>query len=217
MAAQKMRLNILITAGGTREYIDPVRFISNASSGRMGYTLARAAIRAGHRVTLITAPTSLNPPAKAKVISVITGDDMFKAVRAEFKKFDCLIMAAAVADYKPIKKEKGKIKKGKGIFTLQLKSTQDILAWAGRHKKKGQILVGFALEGKNLKKNAEQKLQIKNLDMIVANTPAAIAADKSTVHLKTQSEPWRILNEFSKIRIAAAIIKAVEAFQRRSE
>jgi phosphopantothenoylcysteine decarboxylase/phosphopantothenate--cysteine ligase len=211
MTVKKPQLKILITAGGTREYIDPVRFLSNASSGRMGYALARAAIRAGRKVTLITAPTALKPPAQAKVIPVVSSEDMFKAVRAEFARCGCLIMAAAVSDYTPVKKEKGKIKKGKGIFTLRLKPTQDILAWAGRHKRKGQILVGFALEDKNLKKNAERKLNDKNLDLIVANSPAAIAADKSTVYIKTKDTPWQILKNISKLRAAAQIIKTIDA------
>ena len=99
MAVKKPKLNILITAGGTREYIDPVRFLSNASSGRMGYALARAAVRAGHKVTLIAAPTALRPPVKARILSAVTSEDMFKAVRSEFGRCDCLIMAAAVSDY----------------------------------------------------------------------------------------------------------------------
>lgn len=211
MKTKKSKLNILITAGGTREYIDPVRFISNASSGRMGYALARAAIRAGHRVTLITAPTSLRPPAKARLIPAVTSDQMYTAVRTEFAKCDCLIMAAAVSDYKPAKTEKGKIKKTKAALTLRLKPTRDILAWAGRHKKTHQILVGFALESSSLKKNAEQKLKSKNLDLIVANAPAAIAAEKSAVHLKTPDGNWQTISNASKARIAAQIIKKVEA------
>ncbi|GAI09660.1 unnamed protein product, partial [marine sediment metagenome] len=104
-------MHILITAGGTREYLDPVRFISNASSGRMGYALARAALRAGHKVTLVTAPTAQRPPSQAKVIEVETAAQMFKAVKKHFEKCDCLIMAAAVADYTPASPAKTKIKK----------------------------------------------------------------------------------------------------------
>ena len=107
----KTKLNILITAGGTRESIDPVRFIANASTGRMGYTLARAAIKAGHAVTLITGPTTLRPPKEATVIDVVTSDEMFKTVKGQFEKCDCLIMAAAVSDYKPAASSKTKIKK----------------------------------------------------------------------------------------------------------
>ena len=207
--AEKKR-NILITAGGTREYIDPVRYISNASTGKMGYALARAAIKAGYAVTLITAPTSLKPPKGAKVIDVVTSDDMFKAVKSEFAKCDVLIMAAAVSDYKPAKISQSKIKKEQTVLSLNLKPTQDILKWAGRNKKKCQTLVGFALEDKDLLKNAEKKLKSKKLDMIVANEPSAIAADKSTIHIKTLDDDWQTLPNKTKATSAAAIIKGIE-------
>jgi phosphopantothenoylcysteine decarboxylase/phosphopantothenate--cysteine ligase len=200
-------MNILITAGPTREYIDPVRFISNASSGKMGYALAGAAIKAGHRVTLITAPTNLKKPKEAKIVEVQTSGEMFEAVKKHFPKSKCLIMAAAVADYKPKKKSKTKIKKENTDLTLQLKLTQDILKWAGRYKKKNQIIVGFALEDKDLKKNAEKKLHDKNLDMIVANSPAAIDADRSTIHIKTKDTDWVTLSNKSKQTTAKKIIQ----------
>src|SRR5690606_21290128 len=111
MSYGSKKLKILITAGATRAYIDPVRLISNAGSGRMGYALAAAAVKAGHEVTLITAPTPLKPTRGAAVIHVVTGDDMFKAVKAEFAQCDCLIMTAAVSDYKPAAASKTKIKK----------------------------------------------------------------------------------------------------------
>ncbi len=210
MPASKKKLKIIVTAGGTREYIDPVRFLSNASSGQMGYALARAALKAGHRVTLISAPTALTAPAKAKLLRVVSCLDMFRAVKKEFPRCDCLIMAAAVSDYTPVKTEKRKIKKKTGLLTLQFKPTPDILAWAGRHKKKSQILVGFALEDKNVKKNAESKLQKKNLDLIVANKPDAIAAKQSAVLLKSPSGPWQALPYQSKQRTAACILRMIE-------
>lgn len=214
MTAPKKKMRILITAGGTREYIDPVRFLSNASSGRMGYALARAAVRAGHQVTLISAPTSLRPPANVKLLHIVSCRDLFGAVKNEFPKCDCLIMAAAVSDYTPVKTEKTKLKKSKEGLTLHLKPTPDILAWAGRHKRKGQILVGFALEDKNLKKNAEEKLQKKNLDLIVANPPAAIAAEQSAVLLKTPAAPWQALPQQSKHRTAGRIVRMIENLRR---
>lgn len=200
-------MNILITAGGTREYIDPVRFITNASSGKMGYALARAAIKAGHKVTLITAPTNLKKPTDAKIVEVETSAQMFDAVKKHFPKSKCLIMAAAVSDYKPAKQSKTKIKKSTAELTLKLKPTQDILKWAGGHKKKNQVVVGFALEDKDLKKNAEEKLHNKKLDMIVANTPSAINADKSTVHIKTKTAGWTTLTNKSKQTTAKKIIR----------
>ncbi|MEN8127159.1 MAG: phosphopantothenoylcysteine decarboxylase [Planctomycetota bacterium] len=206
----KTKLNILITAGGTREYIDPVRFISNASTGRMGCAIARAAIRAGHRVTLITAPTSLRPPKEAKIVDVVTSDEMFKAVKREFAKCDCLIMAAAVSDYKPAASSKTKIKKEQTVLSLNLKPTTDILKWAGRNKKKGQMLVGFALEDADvLLANAEKKIKAKKLDMIVANEPAAIGSDKSTIHIKSKSTDWQTYENISKTTSAKRILNEI--------
>lgn len=205
----KKKLNILITAGGTREYIDPVRYISNASSGRMGYAIARAAVRAGHAVRLITAPSALKPPKEAAVIHVVTSDDMFNAVKAEFAKCDCLIMAAAVSDYKPATQSKTKLKKEQTVLSLNLKPTQDILKWAGRNKKKAQALVGFALEDKNLLENAEKKLNSKNLDIIVANEPTAIGSNVSTIHIKTKTGDWKMFENVSKIISAKRILNEI--------
>ena len=159
-------MHFLITAGPTREYIDPVRFISNASSGRMGYALAEAAIEAGHKVTLVTTMSERKIPDGVKAVSVISAANMFEAVKKYFKQCDCLIMAAAVADYTPVKISKTKIKKEKLKISLELEPTVDILKWAGKEKNK-KILVGFALEDKNLRANAEKKLIEKNLDMII--------------------------------------------------
>lgn len=203
------KLNILITAGGTREYIDPVRFISNASSGRMGIALARAAVRCGHTVTLIAANTMFRPPVGVKIVNVVSSDEMFKAVKAGFETCDCLIMAAAVSDYKPAKSSRTKIKKEQSVLSLQLKPTQDILKWAGRHKKAGQILVGFALEDTNLLENAEKKLHAKKLDMIVANEPAAIGSDRSTIHLKTKTGDWQTFENVTKATSAKRILSKI--------
>ena len=203
-------MHFLITGGGTREYIDPVRFISNASSGRMGYALARAALKAGHKVTLITAPTNQRVPGGAKIIKVETAVEMFEAVRKHFSRCDCLIMAAAVADYTPVRPAKTKIKKEDKFLTIKLKPTTDILKWAGTHKKKRQIVVGFALEDKKLRERAERKLKDKNLDMIIANTPAAVGADRSTVQIKTPDSSWTKIENASKITTAKKIIKMIE-------
>jgi phosphopantothenoylcysteine decarboxylase/phosphopantothenate--cysteine ligase len=214
-------MRILITAGGTREYIDPVRYISNASSGRMGYALAREAIKAGHKVTLVTAPTSLRIPRGVQVVEVETTAQMFEAVKKNFDKCDCLIMAAAVADYTPYRKSKVKIKKhllsktegSKSGLTIRLKPTVDILKWAGRHKKvkgKKRIVVGFALEDRGLRKNAEKKLKDKNLDMIVANTSAAVGSHQSTVHIRTTQSDWEKIENTVKIVIAKRIIDLIQ-------
>ena len=204
-------MRILITAGGTREYIDPVRFISNASSGRMGYALVRAALRAGHKVTLITAPTSQRLPKKAKLIEAETAARMFEEVRNNFKMCDCLIMAAAVSDYTPIRRANTKIKKSHKSLILRLKPTADILEWAGKHKRKKQIVVGFALEDSNIRSRAEKKLKEKNLDMIIANTTDVIGAEKSAVQIKTPDCKWLKFQEAGKTRIAQKIIALVQA------
>ena len=209
----KTKLHFVITAGGVREYIDPVRFISNASSGRMGYHLAEAAIQAGHRVTLITAATNLAAPKKAKAIKAETSEDMFAAVKDCFESCDCLVMAAAVSDYKPAKRSKTKIKKGKAELTIKLKPTKDILKWAGLENKKlkdKKIVAGFALEDKNLRKNAEQKLKSKNLDIIIANKLEAIGSSSSTVQIKAAGAKWLTLSMATKRTAAKKIIRLIE-------
>lgn len=201
--------HFLITAGGTREYIDPVRFISNASSGKMGYSLAAAAIGAGHKATLITtvkSPQFKIQNSKFKIVEAVSAEDMFKAVKKYFKTSDCLIMAAAVSDYTPVKISKTKIKKENKNLIIKLKPTVDILKWAGKNKKAGQIVVGFALEDKNLKKNAEKKLKEKNLDMIIANSPAAIGTDNTTVRIKQKKQDWLSLQKADKSYIAKKVI-----------
>jgi phosphopantothenoylcysteine decarboxylase/phosphopantothenate--cysteine ligase len=203
-------MRFLITAGGTREYIDPVRFLSNASSGRMGYALAHAALKAGHDVTLIAAPTALKPPTGAEIVRVESAAEMFEAVKEHFAGCDCLVMAAAVADYTPAHPSTTKLKKQAAKLTLELKPTPDILKWAGRHKERGQILVGFALEDRDLRTNAERKMREKHLDAIVANTPGAIGADTSTLHIKTVNADWGQIRAARKAASARQIIRTIE-------
>ncbi len=202
-------MHFLITAGGTRENIDPVRFISNASSGRMGYALSEAALKAGHNVTLISA-SDTQPPIGVDFVGVESAAEMFKAVKKFFNKCDCLIMAAAVSDYTPVKKSKTKIKKSKRDLVIRLKPTVDILAWAGRNKRKEQFVVGFALEDKDLQRKAQKKLKEKNLDMIVANKFEAIGAGKSTVIFKAANSRWQKVEYTDKATIAKKIIKVIE-------
>jgi phosphopantothenoylcysteine decarboxylase/phosphopantothenate--cysteine ligase len=209
-------MRFLIAAGGTREYIDPVRFISNASSGKMGYALAHAALQAGHAVTLITAPTALQPPTGAELVRVETAAEMFAAVKEHFSRCDCLIMAAAVADYTPAHPSKTKLKKQSAKLILELKPTPDILKWAGRQGKvctahhQPKIIVGFALEDKDLHANAERKMRQKRLDMIIANTPGAIGADTSTLHVKTPDSNWVEIRAVRKTASATRIIRMIE-------
>lgn len=202
-------MHFLITAGGTREYIDPVRFISNASSGKMGYAIARAATKAGHNVTLIST-SDLQPPVGSDFVGVDSAAEMLAAVKKFFAKCDCLIMAAAIADYTPVKPAKTKIKKAKKVLTLKLKPTVDILDWARKHKKKRQTIVGFALEDKNIRRNAEKKLKEKKLDMIIANAPSAIGADDNEVDIKVANKNWLKIKRHSKSVVAGMIIRIIE-------
>jgi phosphopantothenoylcysteine decarboxylase/phosphopantothenate--cysteine ligase len=203
-------MRFLITAGGTREYIDPVRFISNASSGKMGYALARAALKAGHQVTLITAPTALKPPPGVELVRVESAAQMFTAVKEHFAHCDCLVMAAAVADYTPSRPSRTKLKKQAVKLTLELKPTRDILRWAGRQEKRGQLLVGFALEDRDLQANAERKMRDKRLDMIIANTPGAIGDDTSALHIKTTGSDWVQIDNTRKAASAKHVIRMIQ-------
>ncbi len=159
---------ILITAGPTKEKIDPVRFISNNSSGKMGYAIAEVAKEFGYDVTLISGPTNLEKPS-VEIIDIESAAEMANAVFANAEFADIIIMAAAVADYTPKKVYENKMKKGQGDLILELERTEDILAGLGKQKREGQILVGFAAETENLIENAEEKLKKKNLDWIIAN------------------------------------------------
>ena len=167
-------------------------------------------------MTLITAPTIQRPPGKVMLVKIETAAQMFEAVKKNFNQSDCLIMAAAVADYTPARPAKTKLKKTGKSITLKLKPTPDILQWAISHKKKKQIVIGFALEDKAIRANAQKKLQDKNLDMIVANSPAAIGADKSNVQIKIPNSPWLEIQNAAKSATATKIIHMVEKLHRAS-
>jgi len=162
-------VTFLITAGPTREAIDPVRYISNRSSGKMGYAIAEAALDAGHTVILISGPVNLSPPRNAKFISVSTSDEMFEAVQRHMDESDVCVLCAAVADYTPAHVSPVKIKKRNAEFSLELVPTRDILQSLGRRQNRKFLLVGFAAETDHLEKNAMKKLRKKDCDIIVAN------------------------------------------------
>lgn len=162
--------HVVITAGATQEEIDPVRYITNHSTGKMGYALAKEARNAGARVTLISGKTNLPKPYGVDVVSVTSAADMAKSVIDNFEKADVLIMSAAVADYTPIEKAKQKIKKTDGNLSIALKRTQDILLTIGQKKREDQTVIGFAMETENLLENAAKKLQEKNANYIIANS-----------------------------------------------
>ena len=160
---------ILVTAGPTQEAMDPVRFITNHSSGKMGYAIARAAAFRGAQVTLVTGPVHLAPPLFAEAVPVVSARDMFEAVAARSGEQDIIIKAAAVADYTPLEAASEKVKEKEGGLSTPLKRTQDILAWLGENRREGQFLCGFSMETEHLLENSRAKLEKKHVDMIAAN------------------------------------------------
>lgn len=205
-------LKVLVTAGPTQEAIDPVRYITNHSTGKMGYAVARACMLRGADVTLLTAPTALRPVPFVNTVPCTTAADLFEAVKAHAMDADALVMAAAVADYRPAAVADEKIKKKDGDLTLPLARTQDILGWVGAHKPDGLFVCGFSMETENLLENSTAKLHRKNLDMVVANnlrTPGAgFGVDTNVVTLITRdgAEELPLLTKDEvAMRIAAAI------------
>ncbi len=171
---------ILVTAGPTREAMDPVRFITNHSSGKMGYAIARAAAFRGAQVTLVSGPVQLAPPLFVKTVPVVSAQDMFEAVTKNSADQDIIIKAAAVADYTPVETAPEKVKKKDGDLSVPLKRTQDILAWLGEHRREGQFLCGFSMETEHLLENSRTKLEKKHVDMIAANSLKAEGAGFGT-------------------------------------
>jgi len=203
-------MRFLITAGPTREYLDSVRFISNGSSGKMGYACAAAARSRGHQVTLVSGPVDLPCPRSVRLIQVVSSGEMDQAVRKNFPLCNCVIMTAAVCDYKPAKPVKYKISKTKRKFTLTLERTTDILAGLGREKR-DQILIGFALQDRAGRLNARRKMRLKNLDAVILNSPASLGADRCDAQLlTTRSGRWQSHPNISKSKLAALIIKTAE-------
>ena len=200
---------LLITAGPNREPLDPVRYLSNRSSGKMGYALARAAIRRGAEVALISGPTELEPPAGARLTSVTTAAEMRHAVLEEFSGCTAVIMAAAVSDYRPVDFARKKIKRGKGPIELRLEPNPDILQEISA-RKNGKMLVGFAAETGELVANAAKKLKDKNLDMIVANNVSEAGAgfdvDTNVATILDRDGTVRSLPLMSKDELAEQIL-----------
>lgn len=208
-------LNFLITAGPTVEPIDPVRYLSNRSSGKMGYALAKAALKAGHNVTLIAGPTNLTPPDDSEIFAVETAREMQKAVMRFAKKADVIIKTAAVADFRPVKTSKHKIKKSGAELVIRLVPNPDILKMLGKVKRKNQILVGFAAETRDLVKNAVQKIRQKNLDWIVVNDVSrkdiAFGSDNNAATLIAHDGTKTRFAKQSKERLAEGLIRVITA------
>lgn len=200
---------ILVTAGPTQEAIDPVRVITNHSTGRMGYALARAAMLRGAEVTLISGPVNLTTPPFVQTVPVRSAEDMFQAVTAVSEKQDIIIKAAAVADYTPVAVSEEKVKKKAGDMSIPLKRTRDILQYLGEHRQKEQFLCGFSMETEHMIENSQKKLAQKNLDMIVANNlkvaGAGFGTDTNVVTLITR-DTMQQLPIMSKNEVAHAIL-----------
>ena len=163
-------LNVLVTAGPTQEPVDPVRYITNHSTGKMGYAIARVCMRRGANVTLVSGPSMLEPPQFIDFVPVTTAKEMFNQVTERSAGQDIIIKAAAVADYRPKNISSEKVKKKDGEMALEMERTDDILAWLGSHKRPGQFLCGFSMETENVLENSREKLKKKNVDMIAANS-----------------------------------------------
>ena len=200
---------IMVTAGPTQEAIDPVRYITNHSTGKMGYAIAKRAMLRGADVTLISGPVALNPVPFVKMVSVVTAQDMFEAVSNSFSEQDILIKSAAVADYRPAVVSDEKVKKKDGDMAIALERTTDILGHVGGNKKPEQIICGFSMETQNMLENSRKKLKKKHLDLIVANNlkekGAGFGTDTNRVTLISEKEE-KSLELMSKEEVADEIL-----------
>lgn len=210
-------LRVLVTAGPTREYLDSVRYFSNDSSGRMGFAIAIAAQQRGHAVALVHGPVDLPEPPGLADIAITSADQMFRACTTLWREMDVLIMAAAVADYTPAQPLKTKRKKSDEPWMVELQPTRDILARLAAHRRPDQVVIGFALEDRAAKKNAEGKLGRKGLDAIVLNRPAAIGTDESEVEILVAGEGWQPPVAATKTAHAQRIVELAEKLVHRAQ
>ena len=209
-------MTFLITAGPTREPIDPVRYISNRSSGKMGYAIAEAALDAGHDVILISGPVNLAPPRDAKFISVSTSDEMFEAVHQHADSSDVCVLCAAVADYKPAEVSPVKIKKRADGISIELVPTRDILQSLGRQHARKFLLVGFAAETDHLEANAAKKLREKNCDIIVANDARiAMETDENELLILFRDGETKKISRSPKKNLARELVKIFQNSQKK--
>ena len=181
-------MRMLVNAGPTREYIDTVRFLSNASSGRMGYAVARQARQAGHQVVLVSGPVAIEPPAGVELVHVVSAAEMLEACRTAFDGCEAAVLTAAVCDYRPVRRHGRKLKKGPDRQSLELEPTPDIAAELGARKGE-RVLVGFALEDHDARAHAEGKLAAKRFDAIVLNSPASLGAEEASVEFFVTPAP----------------------------
>ncbi len=207
---------VLVTAGATRESIDPVRFITNHSSGKMGFAIARAAMLRGADVTVVAAHTDVEPPMFVNVVRVQSAEDMFNAVKEHLDESDIIVKAAAVADYTPVTVADNKIKKSDGDMTIELKRTTDILKYIGEHKRAGQVVCGFSMETENVIENSRKKLTKKNCDMICANSikkaGAGFGTDTNIITMITPDgdEELELMSKFDAANIILSKLASIK-------
>lgn len=211
-------LNVLVTAGPTQEIIDPVRYVTNHSTGKMGYSIAKVCVLRGANVTLVSGKTALTPPEFVNTVPITTARDMFEAVTGRSEEMDIIIKAAAVADYRPKDVSDEKIKKKGGDMAIEMERTDDILGYLGSHKREGQFLCGFSMETQNMLENSQAKLVKKNVDMIIANNlkvkGAGFGTDTNVVTIITRGEV-KELDILSKDEVAVRILD--EILERRAD
>jgi phosphopantothenoylcysteine decarboxylase/phosphopantothenate--cysteine ligase len=205
-------VKFVVTAGPTRELIDPVRFLSNRSSGKMGYAVAAAAIAAGHEVRLISGPVNLKAPSRAEVLAVTTSDEMYDAVHAAVEDCDVLVMCAAIADYAPAKYSAQKLEKQTAPFALELRPTRDILSSLPKENRP-YLVIGFAAETHDLEIHAQKKLRAKNCDMIVANNvsraDSGMESDENAIEIFCRNGERKKIGQTSKESLAHELIKII--------
>ena len=203
--------HVLVTAGPTQEALDPVRYLTNHSTGKMGYAIARMAMLRGAQVTLVTGPTAIAPPPFVDVVPVVSAQDMFEAVAAHSNNADMIFKAAAVADYTPIGYSDDKVKKKDGDLSIPLKRTTDILQYLGQHRRPGQVICGFSMETRDMLENSRAKLEKKNVDMICANNlkvaGAGFGTDTNVITLIPR-DSIEELPLLSKEEVASRILSA---------
>jgi phosphopantothenoylcysteine decarboxylase / phosphopantothenate---cysteine ligase len=202
-------VRLLITAGPTREYLDTVRFLSNASSGKMGYAIAAAALRRGHEVVLVSGPVAIRPPAGAEVVRVTSAAEMAAASKRAFRRADAAIFTAAVCDYRPTDRMARKLKKRSRAMTMRLEPTEDIAASLGRRKAR-RVTIGFAMEDHEHRRFAADKLARKSCDAIVLNGPENVGGERATVEILVRGEGWTGPWTGTKRQVAARVVRLAE-------
>lgn len=202
-------MKLLVTAGPTREFFDSVRYISNASTGRMGYAIAQAGAQRGHEVVLVSGPVEIAAPQGVRLLHVTSATEMLQACEAEFERCDAAIMAAAVCDYRPVACSDHKLKKDNKLLAIELEPTEDICARLGAIKN-GRVVIGFALEDHNEAANAEAKLKRKNCDAIILNGLGNIGAETGSVRILLASAGWQPPVSGDKPAIADHIVDCAE-------